>query len=159
MNISRNNSLWSWQWGGLVRGTYTKMLASKKEELIKSNWEKLGYGRYLNTLPNKLAAIQKFKKEFKVYSKFSRLLTENIFKYKRFREATKDLVNEVYKPFIEQCLELANITEEDIAACSQNLCEPELLDAQITLITPMEMIKVRKKTLYLYSNIILYELA
>ena len=98
----------------------------------------------MNTLAQNLAAIQKFSPEFEVFSKFENLIVENFFKYKRFRDVTENMVEEVYKPFIATSLKEANISKENIALCGQDSCQSDFTFAKSWLWAPIEVMKYRK---------------
>ena len=144
--IFRNNSLFSVQWLGLVKGVAKEMLEEKRKDFNSSQLELLArkYNWVLKTLPQDLAAIQKFSPEFKVFSRFANVILENFFKYKEFSDVTQKMVEEVYKPFVASSLKEANITNEQIDLCGLNSCESNLKLAQSWLLAPMELLKVRK---------------
>ena len=141
----RNNSLFSAQWLGLISGVAKKMLEEKRKEFNSSQLELLvrKYNWVLKTLPQDLAAIQKFSPQFKVFSKFANLIVENFFKYKEFNDVTRKMVEEVYKPFVASSLKEANISNENIALCGQDSCQSDLTLAQSWLLVPIELLKVR----------------
>ena len=122
------------------------MLEEKRKEFNSSQLELLvrKYNWVLKTLPQDLAAIQKFSPQFKVFTKFANVIVENFFKYKEFSDVTRKMVEEVYKPFVASSLKEANITEENISLCGQNSCQSEIELAQSWLLAPIELLKVRK---------------
>ena len=122
------------------------MLEEKRKDFNSSQLELLvrKYNWVLKTLPQDLAAIQKFSPQFKVFSKFTYVIVDNFFKYKGFSDVTRKMVEEVYKPFVASSLKEANISNENIALCGQNSCESELKLAQSWLLVPIELLKVRK---------------
>ena len=144
--IFRNNSLFSVQWLGLVKGVAKKLLEEKRKDFNSSQLELLArkYNRVLKTLPQDLAAIQKFSPQFKVFTKFANVIVENFFKYKEFSDVTRKMVEDVYKPFVASSLKEANITDENISLCGQNSCQSDLELAQSWLLVPIELLKVRK---------------
>ena len=144
--IFRNNSLFSVQWLGLVKGVAKIMLEEKRKEFNSSQLELLArkYNWVLKTLPQDLATIQKFSPQFKVFTKFANVIVENFFKYKEFSDVTRKMVEEVYKPFVASSLKEANITNETISLCGENACQSDLELAQSWLLVPIELLKVRK---------------
>ena len=144
--IFRNNSLFSVQWLGLVKGVAKKLLEEKRKDFNSSQLELLArkYNWVLKTLPQDLAAIQKFSPQFKVFSKFANLIVENFFKYKEFTDVTRKMVEEVYKPFVASSLKEANISNENIALCGQDSCQAEITLAQSWFLVPIELLKVRE---------------
>ena len=113
------------------------------------------YKRFLKTLPVQLAAIDKFNPKFKVFKSFENLIAENFFKYKEYNQATNVLFKEVIEPFVQTSLIEANIGEENIAICSQGSCETQLKEAELSLITPTELLKVRLEK-FRYLNLLNY---
>ena len=105
--------------------------------------EKQKYNRFLKALPVQLAAIDKFNPKFEVFKSFEILIAENFFKYKEYYQATNLLFKEVIEPFVKSALIKANISEENINTCSQGSCETQLKEAELSLITPTELLKVR----------------
>ena len=99
--------------------------------------------RFLKMLPVQVAAIDKFNPKFEVFKRFEILIAENFFKYKGYLQATNQIFKEVIEPFVETALIEANIAEENIISCSQGLCETQLKEAELSLITPTELLKVR----------------
>ena len=130
------------------------MLEEKRKEFNSSQLEQLGrkYNWVLKTLPQDLAAIQKFNPQFKVFSKFANVIAENFFKYKGFTDVTRKMVEEVYKPFVASSLKEANITSETNALCGQNSCQSDLELAQSWLLAPIELLKVRKLTFVFFFS-------
>ena len=123
------------------------MLEEKRKDITTSQLELLvrKYNWVLKSLPQDLAAIQKFSPEFKVFSRFANVILENFFKYKEFSDVTQKMVEEVYKPFVASSLKEANITNEQIALCGLNSsCVSDLKLAQSWLLVPIELLKVRK---------------
>ena len=123
------------------------MLEEKRKEFNsnKTQFELLArkYNRVIKTLPQDLAAIQKFRPQLRVFTKFEKEIVENFFKY-FFYDVTQKMVDEVYKPFVASSIKEANITDENISLCLQNSCQSELELAQSWLLGPIELLKVRK---------------
>ena len=122
------------------------MLEEKRKEFNSSQLKLLSrkYNWVLKTLPQELAAVQKFSPKFEVFTKFASLIVENFFKYKEFIDVTRKMVKEVYKPFVSSSLKEANISNENIALCGQKSCQSDLALAQSWLLVPIELLKVRK---------------
>ena len=113
----------------------------------------------MNTLAQNLAAIQKLSPQFEVFFKFENLIVENFFKYKRFRDVTENMVEEVYKPFIATSLKEANISNENIALCGQDTCQSDLTLAQSWLWVPIELMKYRKFNFLILHILYTFEIA
>ena len=133
---------------GLVRGVVGNMMEGKRNEM--RDWNSTyfqsyikRYKRFLKTLPVQLATIDKFNPKFKVFKSFEKIIAENFFKYKEYNQATNLLFKEVIEPFVKTALIEANIGQESINLCSQGSCETQLKEAELTLITPTEILKVR----------------
>lgn len=105
------------------------------------------YGYLIKNISPQMAAIQKYFPKYRVFEKFHEEVALNFFKYKEYYEATKVLTQEVSDPFVKLSIEKANITQEQVDSCKQGSCEAEMLDSEIHLVSPMELLRMSSNVL------------
>ena len=110
------------------------------------------YKNVLKDIPVRMAAIEKFNPRYKIFFKFVSIIGENFFKYRGYREVTVSLFNEVVEPFVKSSLVEANVSKNDIAYCTAGAnCKREVEDAEIHLIAPIELFKMRHVSTIIYN--------
>ena len=100
-----------------------------------------------------MATIQTFNPKYKVFEKFKEEIIDNFFKYRGFNGATYEFFDEVVDPFMKSSVVESNVTVNNIETCSENNnspCQESLQEAEVWLMTPIELFKVRNCELMYY---------